>query len=616
MNKRINRRRKSNKKVDARQKVNILDQIKHVETGIKDGSFVFTGPLSISEFSSKIGKSSGDIIKFFFIKGVAYNLNTVLNEEQIAEVCLEFGYDFSVEEEVSEENLIEKFNIVDEEKDMEIRAPIITIMGHVDHGKTTLLDAIREANVVKQEAGGITQHVGAYQINYDSKKITFIDTPGHEAFSKMRARGANLTDIIILVVSADDGIMPQTEEAIDHAKYAKVPIIVFVNKMDKQGANPEKVMSQLAEKEILSEEWGGSVPFIKGSALKKEGIKELLSTINLISDINEYKSNPNRMANGIVLESNLDKGLGPVATLIITAGTLKKSDIILAGSTYGKVRLMQDHNKKVVDSGLPGDPVVVSGFIDVPVAGDKFLVMSDENSAKQLAQSRHQKIKREGQSSISAEIKQQIEDGTLKNINLIIKSDVHGSLEAIKQLISKIEVNGATITIIRAAIGTVTESDLLLAQTASAMIYTFNIRTQTTVQDMAKEKGIDIRFHNIIYKLKEELEDLLKGKLDPIIEEKIMGQAEVQELWKHSSIGTIAGCKVKTGVITNKSKARVIRDDVVVYESSISSLKHLKNDIKEAKAGKECGMTIKNFNDLKIGDIIEVYKSVEVENNG
>ena len=605
--------KKAKKTVDNRQSINLKKEMKKVDVGVKDGIFIFTSPLSIEELSKKLNKSISFIITYFFKQGKMFNVNTILNEEQIGELCLELGFDFKVEKEINEENILDNISFDDPESELVERAPIVTIMGHVDHGKTTLLDTIRKSNITDSEAGGITQHIGAYQIKYNNKNITFIDTPGHEAFSEMRARGANVTDIVILVVAADDGLKAQTEEAIDHALSAGVQIIVFVNKMDKEGANPERIISQMSEKNILAEEWGGNTVFIKGSAIRKEGIDELLESINLISEINKFKYNPKRLAFGTVLESHLDKGFGPVANILVQNGTLKKGDYLVIGSTYGRVRIMYDDYGNEVLEAPASKPVKIAGLEEVPNVGDKFLAISNEKDAKEIAMKiKSKNTKLEWNSNIlSKDIKQKIEDGEIKNLNVVIKADVFGTLEAIKQMIPKIEINGTTITMIRTAIGPITETDVRLAQASNAIIVGFNIFPQRNIKDIAEDANVEIRTYNIIYKLKEELENILKGTLDPIMVEETLGEAEVIQIWKHSDIGTICGCKVLSGKIKRNAKVRIIRDGVLVYTSEIGTLQHKKDQISEIGSGNECGLTIKKFNDVKEGDILQVYNLIQ-----
>ncbi|RJS92797.1 translation initiation factor IF-2 [Ureaplasma urealyticum] len=599
-------------KKDNRIAIDVKKHIKKVDVGVFDGTFVFTSPLSISELAPKLNKSPNEIIMRYFKKGVVYNLNTILDEEQIGELCLEYDLDFKIEKNVNTENLLDNIYFDDLEIDLVARAPIVTIMGHVDHGKTTLLDTIRKSSITASEAGGITQHIGAYQIIKDNRAITFIDTPGHEAFTEMRARGANLTDIVILVVAADDGIKMQTEEAIDHAKAANVPIIVFVNKMDKYEANPEKVLNQLSAKEIVAEELGGDVVFVKGSALKNEGISELLDSILLIAELNNYKANPNRLAYGTTIEANLDKGHGPLATLLVQNGTLRKGDYLVVGSTYGKIRNMFDEYDNEIEIALPSKPVKVSGFEEVPTAGDKFLALADEKQARAIANDVKQKKMRLERAMLqSSDIRTKIANGELKNINLIIKADVQGSLEALKGIFSSINIEGVTTTLIRSAIGTISESDVRLAQTSDAIIIGFNVRASRIIKDLADSVGVQIMNYDIIYKFKEDLELWMKGTLDPIIIEEVIGEAKVLKLFKHSQVGTICGCRVINGKIKRNALVRVLRDGIVIYNSKIATLQHNKDSVNEVIADKECGLTIANFNDIKENDIIEVYIKVE-----
>ena len=599
-------------KNEQRQTVDISKQIKSVEVGIKNGVFIFKSPLSVEELAKKLNKNPNEIIKFFFLKGNLINLNTILDEEKIGEICLEYGYDFQIEKEINVENVLDNISFDDNEKDLKNRPPVVTIMGHVDHGKTTLLDVIRQSSVTSSEAGGITQHIGAYQVEKNGKKITFIDTPGHEVFAEMRARGANITDIVILVVAADDGIKSQTQEAIDHAKAAGVEIIVFVNKMDKPGANFEKVMSQLSEQDIVAEEWGGSHIFIKGSALLKQGIDELLSAIQLVSDIKQFKANPDRFAYGTIIESNLSKGYGPLATVLIQNGTLKKSDYIVAGQSYGKNRMMFDSNGQEILIAPPATPVKIAGLDSVPVAGDKFLALDNEKQAKDIAVKIKMKNNRlEWNTNINAALNQQIKEGIIKDLKIILKTDVHGSLEAIKSMISKIEVENAHLTIVRAAIGNITETDIRLAQTTHAIIIGFNIRPSRQIKDLSDQEKVEIKTYDVVYKLKEDLERMMIGKLDPIITEQEIGEAKVSKLWRHSQIGVICGCIVTNGKVKRGAKVRVVRDGVIIYNSEINTLQHGKNAVSEITAGNECGLTIKNFNDVKEDDILEVYSIIE-----
>ncbi|ATZ18697.1 translation initiation factor IF-2 [Williamsoniiplasma somnilux] len=607
------------KKRAAEHTKNIKQQLNETTaTGLIDGVFVFTEPLSIADFSKKIGKPITEIVKYFFAHGVMLNQNAILNESQIGELALEFGFDFKKEEVLTKENIFEQLQVEDNPEDLTPRAPIVTIMGHVDHGKTTLLDSMRNSNVVDGEAGGITQAIGAYQVKNKAtnKSITFIDTPGHEAFTEMRSRGANATDIVILIVAADDGVKPQTEEAIDHAKQANVPIIVFVNKTDKPGADPEKVKVELMNYGLVAEEFGGDIPFIFGSAKQKIGLEELQETILLIADVLDLKANAKKFASGVVLEAHLDKAKGPVASILVQAGTLNMRDVLVAGPTFGAIKDIENANGLKITSAGPSKPVVIFGLNSVPNAGDKFLVMNDEKMARSIAEAQAEKqlaAERMTKQSFTLDsIKNHIDEGELKSINVIVKADTQGSVEALKGSLMKIDVDGVKINVIRASVGAISNSDITLAAAGQAIIYGFNVRPTANVRNKADEDGVDIRLHTIIYKVIEELEAAAKGMLDPIIEEKVLGQAEVRALFRHSAIGTIAGFHVVDGVIARNSKVRILRDGVVIYTGEISSLKHQKEDIKEAKISSEGGLTIKNFNDLKEGDVIEAYKTEEV----
>ena len=608
--------KKNKNKLDNRKSINVNDYIKEVDIGIKNKVFIYTSPLSVNDLSEKLSIPSGRILKYFFLSSpsIVLNVNSILTKDQIAEVCVENDLDFQIDEEINYENILDLINFEkeDTEKTLKPRSPIVTIMGHVDHGKTTLLDNIRKTSVVDSEAGGITQHIGAYQVERENHTITFIDTPGHEIFSEMRARGANITDIIILVIGADDGLKPQTEEAIDHAKAANVPIIVFINKMDKENANPEKILSRLSEKNVVSEEWGGDTIVIKGSAKSGDGLNELLDAIILTSEMLELKANPDRFANGIVIESNLDKGFGPVATVLIKGGTLNKDDFVVVGSSFGKIKVMHDENKKVLTKAGPSKPVRIAGLDIIPESGMNLLAFKDEKQAKKIADI--QKNKKNLETNLnnqSNELRAKIISGEYKNINLIVKTDFHGSLEAVKNIISKIDVNGATTSIIRAAIGGITESEVKLAQSTKSFIIGFNIRPNKKIVDIAKQSNVEILTFDIIYKLKDEVENILKGSLDLIYIDKIIGEAKVLQIWKHSDIGTICGVKVDSGKIVRGAKARVIRNDVIIYTSEIKTLRSNKDPVNEVKEGRECGFTIKNFNDLKENDVIEIFEVVE-----
>ncbi|MDQ7982690.1 MAG: translation initiation factor IF-2 [Spiroplasma sp.] len=600
------------KKQNTKQVKNISQQLKQQTAHVDEkGIFIFQEPLTIAQLANALHVSIVDIIKYFMKQGKMYNQNQLLNEELMAEVCLEFGFDFKKTKSVTYENILETIEFDDKPENLVSRPPVVTIMGHVDHGKTTLLDTIRNSKITNQEHGGITQHIGAYQITTnEGKLITFIDTPGHEAFTEMRARGSRITDIVILVVAADDGVMPQTKEAIDHAKAANVEIIVFVNKIDKVGINKEKVLSELSNFGLTSEEWGGDTIFVYGSALKHQGINELLEAILLVADVKELKANPNRFANGTVIESHNDKNIGSVCTLLVQGGTLNIKDIIVAGAIKGKIKKMTDDLAKDVKHAGPSAVVQVLGFESVPTPGELFMVFNDEKIAKKVATARQQEqeIKQQHEKQISlGNIAQEASSGELKQINIILKADTQGSLQALKQALNKIKVEDIQIKLIRDGVGGISESDVTLAVASHSVIYGFNVRPNHIVRDAARDAKIEIRLHNVIYKLTEELESAAKGLLAPEFEEKVLGQARVVRLFHYSKIGTIAGCLVIDGMITRNSKVRIIRQDIVIYNGEINSLKHEKEDLKTAKKGFECGITVKNYNDLKEDDIIEAY---------
>ncbi len=576
----------------------------------------FEGSLTVAELAKKLGKEPSEIIKKLFMLGVMATINQDLDKDAIELICSDYGVEVE-EKVVIDETEFESLEIVDDPADLVERPPVVTIMGHVDHGKTTLLDSIRNSKVTEQEAGGITQHIGAYQVVVNNKKITFLDTPGHEAFTTMRARGAQVTDIVILVVAADDGVMPQTVEAINHAKAANVPIIVAVNKIDKPTANPDRVMQELMEYNLVPEEWGGDTIFCKLSALTGEGIDNLLEMILLVSEVEEFKANPNRRATGTVIEAKLDKGRGPVATLLVQSGTLHVGDPIVVGNTYGRVRAMtNDVGRRVKEAG-PSTPVEITGLNDVPQAGDRFMVFEDEKKARQIGEARAQKQLLE-QRSVKTRVTlddlyEQIKQGEMKELNIIVKADVQGSVEALVAALQKIEVEGVRVKIIHSGVGAITESDIILATASNAIVIGFNVRPDANAKRVAESEKVDIRLHRIIYKVIEEIEAAMKGMLDPEYEEKVIGQAEVRQTFKVSKVGTIAGCYVTDGKITRDSSVRLIRQGVVVYEGQIDTLKRFKDDVKEVAQGYECGVTIKNFNDIKEGDVIEAYIMQEVK---
>ncbi len=581
---------------------------------VHDQVFIFTKSLTVGELAKELNVNPSDIIKKLFLQKKLVTINNYLDDETIGEICLEYGYDFK-KEEIVEDTDFENISINDKEEDLKERPAVVTIMGHVDHGKTTLIDAIRNSSLAEAEFGGISQEIGAYQKVVNGKKITFIDTPGHEAFSAMRSRGASVTDIVILVVAADDGVMPQTIEAIDHAKAANVPIIVAINKIDVPGANPEKVINELMQHDVIAEKYGGDVMTCEISAKKKIGIQELLETILVEAEMLELKANPKRYAIGTVLEASLDKGEGPKATLIVQNGTLTSNDFVVVGTTYGKVRRMTNEYKQVVKEAYPSTPVSVIGLSEVPLAGDRFMAFPTEKQARDIAEKRKLKKTLEERTKNSVvnldNLYDKINEGQLAQINLLIKADSAGTAEAIKSSLEKLNNENVKINIIRSAAGAITESDILLATASNAIIYGFNVRPSALVRKKAEEENIEIRLHRIIYALIEEVEDAIKGKIKKEEVEKVLGQAEVRNVFKVSKVGAIAGCMVTDGLIKSNAKCRVIRDGVIIYEGELESLKRFKDDAKEVKQGFECGIKIANFNDIHENDIIEAFEMVE-----
>lgn len=576
----------------------------------------FSESLTVAELAKKLHREPSEIIKKLFLLGVMATINQVIDKDAIELIASEYGVE--VEEEIKVDTTdLEIYFTEDAPEDLVERPAVVTIMGHVDHGKTTLLDSIRNTKVTEGEAGGITQHIGAYQVIENGKKITFLDTPGHAAFTTMRARGAQITDITVLVVAADDGVMPQTIEAINHAKAAKVPIIVAVNKIDKPAANPDRVMQELTEHGLVAEAWGGDTIFVNLSAKTGEGIDNLLEMILLVSEVEEYKANPNRNAVGTVIEARLDKGRGSVATLLVQNGTLKIGDPIVVGNTYGRVRAMVNDNGRRVKEAGPSTPVEITGLNEVPQAGDRFVVFDDEKTARQIGEARAQHAlaaHRGEKSRVSLDnLFEQLKQGEMKDLNIIIKADVQGSAEALAASLQKIDVEGANIKIIHSGTGAINESDITLASASNAIVIGFNVRPDANAKRAAEAENVDVRLHRIIYKVIEEMEAAMKGLLDPEFQEKIIGQAEVRQTFKVSKVGTIAGSYVTDGKITRDSGIRVIRNGVVIFEGEIDALKRFKDDAKEVSQGYECGITIKNFNDIKEGDIIEAYVMEEVE---
>lgn len=569
---------------------------------------------TVSSLANKLGVSAPDIIKKLISLGLMMNLNQVISFENAEIVVLDYGKTLKKSETRDISNF-EEYEVIDDEADLVLRPPVITVMGHVDHGKTTLLDYIRKSHVAAGEAGGITQAIGAYQIDYNGSKITFIDTPGHAAFTAMRARGASVTDIVIIVVAADDGVMPQTKEAVEHAISAGVPIVVAVNKMDKPSANPDKIMQEMAELNLTPEAWGGNIPFVNISAVTGFGIDSLLDTVLAIAEVSELKANPNRYAIGTVIETRADKALGSVASILIQNGTLRLGDPIVAGTVYGRIRtLKNDQGVNIISAG-PSTPVEITGLNGSPAAGDKFMAFESEKEAKEIAEKREIEAKNQKQKKevVSFDDLFNKIKGGAKEIKVVLKCDVRGSEEAVKSALEKLNTDEVKIKVIRSGIGGITESDVILANASDAIVIGFNVVPSNITKDVAKEYGVEIRLYQIIYKLVEEMELAMKGMLDPEYEEKVLGTASIKRMFKFSKVGSIAGCIVTSGIIKNKAQVRVIRDGVIIYDGVIASLQREKDTVKEVKNGLECGITIENFNDLKEGDIFEVYENVEVK---
>lgn len=583
-------------------------------TNSNEDIVIYKDGMSISELAESLKVKGNDIIVKLMSMGLMISLNESIDFETAEIIALEYNKTLKKESTQDVSNF-EELEIIEDEANLQQRPPVVTIMGHVDHGKTTLLDYIRNSHVVDKEFGGITQHIGAYQIEYNEQKITFIDTPGHAAFTEMRARGASITDIVIIIVAADDGVMPQTEEAIDHALSAGVPIIVAVNKCDKPDANPEKILSEMAAHNITPESWGGNIPFVNISARTGDNVNEILDTILAISEINEYKANPNRYASGTVIESRIDKASGGVSSLLIQNGTLRLGDPVVVGSAFGKVRTIKnDLGQPIVEAG-PSTPVEITGLNGNPSAGDKFMAFESEHMAKEIAAKRqnNQKATKYKTDIVTFEdLFSQIQSG-IKEINIILKADVRGSEEAVKNALIKIDVEGVKVKIIRSGIGAITESDIVLANASNAIVIGFNVVASNSTKEAAKEYSVEIRQYTIIYKLVEDIEAAMKGMLDPEFEERVTGQAEIRQLFKYSKVGTIAGVKVIKDIMKNNSKARIIRDGTIIYDGKISSIQREKDSVKEVKEGYECGITIDGYNDLKVGDIIEAYEMVEVK---
>ena len=574
--------------------------------------------ITVKELSEKIGKPAAEIIKKLFILGIMATINQEIDFDTCSLIASDYGIE--LEHNVAktfEEVLQESSDEVDESTELVERPPVVTIMGHVDHGKTSLLDAIRNSSVTEGEAGGITQHIGAYTVTCNGRTITFIDTPGHEAFTSMRARGAQVTDIVILVVAADDGIMPQTVEAINHAKAANVPIIVAINKMDRETANPERVKQQLTEHGLVSEEWGGDTICVPVSAKTQMGLDSLLEMVLLEADVLELKANPNRLAKGTIIEAELDKGRGPIATVLVQNGTLKIGDTIVAGTAYGRVRAMVDDKGKRVAKAGPSQPVEVLGFSEVPAAGDILNVAEIDKLSRQVAEERRDKQKAEQLKNLSKvsldDLFSQIAEGQIKDLNIIVKADVQGSVEAVKQALEKLSNDEVRVRCIHGGVGAINESDIMLASTSNAIVVGFNVRPDAAARAAAEKEKVDMRLYRIIYNAIEDIEKAMKGMFKPVYEENTLGRISVRDTFKVSGVGTIAGAYVQDGKVTRNAQIRVVRDGIVIHEGKIASLKRFKDDAKEVAAGYECGIGIENFNDIREGDTIEAFEMVEVK---
>lgn len=575
---------------------------------------LYKDKMTVKDLALALNVSDTDLIKKMFNMGLMININSSISFEDAEVICMEYKKELKKESSVDISNF-EEYEIIDKESDLVPRAPVVTIMGHVDHGKTSLLDYIRNAHVASGEAGGITQAIGAYQVEINGNKITFIDTPGHAAFTEMRARGAKITDIVVIIVAADDGVMPQTKEAIDHAKSANVPIIVAINKIDKTTANVDKIMSEMSEYGLTPEEWGGDTIFVKLSAHTGENVDLLLESILALAEMEDLKANPKRYASGTVIESKLDKNKGVTASLLINNGTLRLGDPVVVGSSFGKVRTLKDSNGNDLISALPSTPVEITGLNVVPVAGDKFMAFETEKEARSIAEKRAnaEKEKKYTKKAVSLDdLFERIESGH-KEINVVLKTDVKGSEEAVKNALEKINVEGVKVTVIRSGVGTITESDVVLASASNAIIIGFNVVPSAKTKEAAKNYEVDIRLYNIIYKLVEEIESAMKGMLDPTYEEVTTGEAEIRQIFKFSKVGNIAGVHVTSGVIKNNSECKLIRDGVIITTSKIGSLQREKDQVKEVKSGYDCGITIENYSDIKVGDTIIAFEMKEIK---
>ena len=614
-NNKTNKNQKNNK--NKKNNKNNKPQNEVAETKEMPSKITYQEGITVGELAEKLNVESAGIIKKLFLLGIMANINQSLDEETLELIADDYGVEIEKEVVVDEEDLSIYFDDETDDSDAIERPAVVTIMGHVDHGKTTLLDSIRNTKVTEGEAGGITQHIGAYQIENSGKKITFLDTPGHAAFTTMRARGAQVTDITILVVAADDGVMPQTIEAINHAKEAEVPTIVAVNKIDKPTANPDRVMQELTEYGLIPEDWGGDTIFVPLSALSGDGIDDLLEMIGLVAEVQELKANPNKQAVGTVIEAELDKSRGPAASLLVQNGTLNVGDAIVVGNTYGRIRAMVNDLGKRIKSAGPSTPVEITGINDVPLAGDRFVVFGDEKQARRIGEARHEASviqQRQESKNVSLDnLFEQMKQGEMKDLNVIIKGDVQGSVEALAASLMKIDVEGVNVRIIHTAVGAINESDVTLANASNGIIIGFNVRPDAGAKRAAEAENVDMRLHRVIYNAIEEIESAMKGLLDPEFEEQVIGQAEVRQTFKVSKVGTIAGSYVTEGKITRNAGVRVIRDGIVLFEGELDTLKRFKDDAKEVAQGYECGITIEKYNDLKEGDIIEAFEMVEIQ---
>ena len=615
--KKVSKQSKNSKKDLAKKKKEMYkNKEKLISNAPVDQSdiIIYKDNMTIGALAKELNVKPALLIKKLFSIGILATINNVIDFDNAELIASEYDKKLEREQEI-DQNKFEDFKINDKEEDLEKRPAVVTIMGHVDHGKTTLLDTIRKTDVVSLEAGGITQAISAYQVKHNNEIITFIDTPGHAAFTEMRARGASITDIVIIIVAADDGVMPQTKEAIDHAKAANVPIIVAINKIDKPGANKDKVLTELAEYGLTPDVWGGDTICVPISAKTGEGVDKLLENILLVAELAEFKANPKRYAIGTVVEATLDKHVGAKVTVLVQNGTLRLGDPVVVGNAYGKIRTLKNDKGEEITEALPSQPVEITGINEIPSAGDKFMAFESEKQARSIGEARKEeaRLKKNTKVSVSLEdIFSKIQDG-IKEINVIIKADVNGSSEAVKNSLEKIEVEGVKVRVIRSSVGAITESDIVLANASDAIIIGFNIRPNNTIKDYAKEQGVEIRLYDIIYKAVEDMENAMRGMLDPEYVEKIIGSAEVRQLFKFSKVGIIAGSYVLDGLVKSNSKVRVIRDSKVIYDGEIGSLQREKDSVKEVKKGLECGITVNNFNYIKVGDILETYEMVEVK---